>query len=309
MPRAVNQELLGLGSGRLTRWRDNTHNTFPILPHSDTAGHFIASQAEQIPARASGRVLVTGGGGNIGELIVSFPSFARSLRLECTGKHLIRRLLSSNIPTTVVDLVFFDDEVKAIYDEFPRAKSLLDVVIGDIRDKDILQRALTPDVTGVIHLAAVSRVLWCLENGPDCEDVNVGGTKAVLEASELSEARPWFIQASSREIYGSAETFPVIEDSPFTPANVYGASKARAEEVIERYLAERNEKKNRSLTPVHAIALRMSNVYGGRADHRERLIPSIMTNALAHRTIQIVGGAQDVSAQELCVIESLWPTA
>ena len=153
---------------------------------------------------------------------------------------------------------------------------------------------MTSDVVGVINLAAVSRVLWCLENEPDCEDVNVGGTHAILEAMVEHGGGAWFIQSSSREVYGVAESFPVTEDTPHNPANVYGASKAKAENEIERYIIERNGREEGS-PPFHALALRISNVYGGRSDHRERLIPAIMTNALAHRTIQIVGGAQDVS--------------
>jgi dTDP-D-glucose 4,6-dehydratase len=52
---------------------------------------------------------------------------------------------------------------------------------------------------------------------------------------------------------------------------------------------------NRRTTPLQAIALRLANVYGGENDHRERLVPSIVTQAMAHRTIQIVGGSQNVS--------------
>lgn len=209
------------------------------------------------------------------------------------GKHLIRRLLSSNIPITVVD----NDELEAIHRDFPRSKSLLGVIIGDIRDKDAMRNALGPDVIGVLHLAAVSRVLWCLQNEPDCEDVNVAGTKGALESMEKARVGSWFIQASSREVYGVAEAFPVTEDVPHNTANVYGASKARAETAIEQHILERDGKSGTS-SPFRAIALRLSNIYGGQADHRKRLIPSITTNALAHRTIQIVGGDQDVSFSE-----------
>lgn len=198
-----------------------------------------------------------------------------------------------------MDLIFHNDELEEIYHEYSHARSLLSVVLGDIRDKDALRRAMTSDVVGVINLAAVSRVLWCLENEPDCEDVNVGGTSAILEAMEQAERNPWFIQSSSREVYGIADVFPVTEDTPHHPANVYGASKAKAEDEIERHIFQRKDRGDGSgIAPLHAIALRISNVYGGRSDHRERLIPAIMTNALAHRTIQIVGGAQDVSLAE-----------
>lgn len=179
-------------------------------------------------------------------------------------------------------MIFFENELDNIRHQYPRAD--LKVVIGDIRDQHALSSALTSDVVGVIHLAAVSRVLWCLENERDCEDVNVRGTEAVLSALKGG----WFIQASSREVYGDARTFPVVEEAELKPANAYGGTKARAEDAILKIV------QRRSTNPLHAIMLRFSNVYGGPADHRERLIPSIMTNALSHRPIQIVGGDQDL---------------
>ncbi|TXT08894.1 hypothetical protein VHUM_03022 [Vanrija humicola] len=206
------------------------------------------------------------------------------------GKQIIRRLLSAGTPVTVYDLIFHPDELKAIRRDFP--KTDLRHVKGDIRDRAKLRTAMTKDVVGVIHLAAVSRVLWCLENERDCTDVNVRGTQIVLEEFKGS----WFIQASSREVYGKADNYPVPEDTPHQAANVYGQSKADAEVVITRHLAGIAERASAvsPQRPLDVIMLRLSNVYGSNFDHRERLIPAIMTQALAHRTIQIVGGDQDL---------------
>lgn len=100
------------------------------------------------------------------------------------------------MPITVLDKIFYDDEVEAIRQQFPGAD--LRVIIGDIRDSAKLKEAMTSDVVGVINLAAVSRVLWCLENEQDCEAVNVAAVGKVLEAFHGG----WFIQASSREVGG-----------------------------------------------------------------------------------------------------------
>jgi nucleoside-diphosphate-sugar epimerase len=85
---------------------------------------------------------------------------------------------------------------------------------------------------------------------------------------------------------------PVPESAAHNAANVYGQSKAEAEDIITKHL---NEVAKDGSKKVNAIFLRFSNVYGSAADHRERLIPAIMTNALAQRPIQIVGGDQEVS--------------
>lgn len=203
-----------------------------------------------------------------------------------TGKQVVGRLLASGTPITVLDRLFHDDELAAIRNAFPRAD--LKVVIGDVRNAASLSQAMTKDVVGVIHLAAVSRVLWCLENEADCSDVNVRGTELVLDALKGG----WFIQASSREVYGNAKNMPVPEDTPHNPANVYGQSKADAETTIMNYISAATASGSKN---INAIMLRFSNVYGSSADHRERLIPAIMTNALSHRPIQIVGGDQNVS--------------
>lgn len=184
-------------------------------------------------------------------------------------------LLATSTPVTVIDTIFFEDELEYLP---PSSRSLLDV--------------------GVVHLAAVSRVLWCLENEADCWDVNERGTQMVVDGlAELNKrdgGKRWFILASSREVYGDAkDNKPIKEDAEKAPANIYGASKLAAEVVIEKHL--RSAKQYRSSGSIHFIALRLSNVYGGVYDHLERLVPSIVTQALSHQVIQISGGQQHVS--------------
>ncbi len=93
-------------------------------------------------------------------------------------------------------------------------------------------------------------------------------------------------------MYGNPESLPVEEEAPHDPANVYGKSKAEAEDVITGHIAEATK----AGTKINAIMLRLSNVYGSAKDHPERLIPAIMRNALSNRPIQMVGGDQDVSS-------------
>jgi len=207
----------------------------------------------------------------------------------------VKRLLRAKVPVTVLDVIFFEDELAAIRAEFPGSD--LQYVRGDIRDTGDLAVAMT-GVKGVINLAAVSRVMWCLENEPDCTDINVKGTQRVLEAMPSTA---WFIQASSREVYGNPDHIPMAEDSPHNPANVYGKSKAEAEDVIITHVARATSSGGNK---INAIMLRLSNVYGSAYDHPERLIPAIMRNALSNRPIQMVGGDQDVRTARAPVLTS-----
>jgi nucleoside-diphosphate-sugar epimerase len=208
---------------------------------------------------------------------------------------------------TVLDKIFYPDELDSLSSSLPSSarypgyrSSLLTVQIGDIRNTTLLSEVITPDVVGVIHLAAVSRVLWCLENEADCSDVNERGTQVVLDALTVmngkDKGKRWFILASSREVYGNpsyGDEKPTTEDAERRPANVYGASKLAAENVVTKHLAALKARK--APGTLRVIALRLSNVYGGVYDHLERLIPSITTQALSHQVIQISGGQQNVS--------------
>ncbi|KAJ7493303.1 hypothetical protein B0H11DRAFT_1858695 [Mycena galericulata] len=209
------------------------------------------------------RILVTGGGGNI-------------------GKHLVGRLLSSHTAVTVLDLIFNPNE----YD-YPDT-SFLTAVTADVRNETALDLALTPDVIGIIHLAAVSRVLWCLANEPDCMDVNERGTGAILAALDRKPEgfQPWFILASSREVYGRNRT-----SSGDVPSTAYGTSKLKAEDLVRQRAMQLNIFSKR---PSHSAILRLSSVYGSPYDHNDRLVASLVSRSLAHQTLQIIGGEQEM---------------
>ena len=81
---------------------------------------------------------------------------------------------------------------------------------GDVRDPDKVARAIA-GCRGVVHLAAVSRVIDGEREPARCESVNVGGLRVVIEAAQKIGA--WVLFASSREVYGQA-TLPVHEDAP-----------------------------------------------------------------------------------------------
>ncbi len=156
-----------------------------------------------------------------------------------------------------------------------------------------LSSAFTADISGVIHLAAISQPEWCIENEKDCVDINVRGTQMVLDAlarlNSRDQGKRWFILSSSLDIYDIKRNEP-IRESAGPPTDVYGATMVAAEKLVEEYLMGTSASTGR----IHAAALRLSNVYGGLYDHIERLVPSIATQALSHLVIQVFGGEQHV---------------
>lgn len=134
---------------------------------------------------------------------------------------------------------------------------------GDVLDALRLAR-LVQGCSGIVHLAAVSRVAWG-ERDPDlCWQVNVQGTSNVLRVALLAEPRPWVLFASSREVYGQPSRLPVSEDDPLCPVNVYGHTKAEGERLVEAA-------RGYGLT---AAIVRFANVFGSIDDHEDRVVPA-----------------------------------
>jgi len=92
----------------------------------------------------------------------------------------------------------------------------------------------------VYHLAAFPSVRQSLENPMDTFLVNTVGTRNLLEALRTSGVRSRVLVVSSAEAYGDSANLgrPLQEDDPLLPVSPYGASKAAAEAVANRYLRE-----------------------------------------------------------------------
>jgi nucleoside-diphosphate-sugar epimerase len=149
---------------------------------------------------------------------------------------------------------------------------------GDVRDAARVAEAIA-GCDGVVHLAAVSRVVWAERDPQLCEETNVGGLQNVLEAALRSPGRPWVLFASSREVYGQAESLPVSEDAPLRPLNVYGRAKVAGEELV----ADAGRRGLRART------VRLSNVYGSTEDHADRVVPAFARAAVLGEPLRVDG--------------------
>jgi UDP-glucose 4-epimerase len=149
---------------------------------------------------------------------------------------------------------------------------------GDIGDRDQLRPSLA-NVCGVIHLAAVSRVIWGERDPELCWTTNVGGLRNVLELAMESPSTPWVIFASSREVYGQSDRLPVAEDCPLRPVNIYGRSKVEGERLVSEA----------QLAGIRACTIRLSNVFGSTADHVDRVVPAFARAAALGRELRVEG--------------------
>ena len=128
---------------------------------------------------------------------------------------------------------------------------------------------------GVVHLAAISRVVEAARAPERCWAIQVGGTVHVLEAA--ADAGAWVLLASSREVYGQPSSLPVTEDAPRRPIGVYGRAKVEAERLVD------------AVTGRPTAIVRLSNVYGRTDDHDDRVAPAFARAAAAGAALRIQG--------------------
>ena len=149
---------------------------------------------------------------------------------------------------------------------------------GDVRNLQRVRKALD-GCDGVVHLAAVSRVLWGERDPEGCWSTNVEGLGNVLRALDERKRQPWLLFASSREVYGQPRRLPATEDTSLRPINVYGRSKVEGERLVD-------DARSRGL---RAATVRLSNVYGSARDHADRVIPAFARAAVSGSSIRIDG--------------------
>ena len=151
------------------------------------------------------RVLVTGGTG-------------------FTGSHLVRRLLDRGH-----DVVCLDNQPGLFADELRGLGA--EVVIGSVTDADLVRRS-SRGVEVVHHLAAAFRQL----NVPKSvyREVNVEGTRNVLEAARASDVRR-VVYCSTQGVHGHVMNPPGDENSPIAPEDYYQQTKYEGELVCAEY--------------------------------------------------------------------------
>lgn len=116
----------------------------------------------------------------------------------------------------------------------------------DVENPEVAQ--LMSGVEVVVHLAAAQHEA----NQPATyfERINVGGTRALLEAGVAAGIRR-FVYGSTIGVYGQALHGELDEHSPVAPDNHYGRTKLEAEQVVREYASR-----------LEVVTARISEVYG-----------------------------------------------
>ncbi len=186
-----------------------------------------------------GKCLVTGGCGFI-------------------GSHIVDKLISLGHKVLVIDNLSAKDKSgfhfnkKASYHE------------EDVADYGKIL-PFFKNVDYVFHLAAMSKIGYCLENPQEACRVNYLGVCSVLEASRRFNIKR-VVYSSTSSVYGLKNRIPLKEHAPIDCLNPYSASKAAGEELCRMYY---------KLWGLETVILRYFNVFGERQPTMGQYAPVI----------------------------------
>ena len=166
------------------------------------------------------KVLITGGTGSL-------------------GTALTKRLLKTNVDTV---RIFSRDEWKQVQMESKIDDGRLRFLIGDVRDKERLSRALE-DVDIVIHAAALKQMPVAEYNPFEAVKTNVVGTQNLIEACLNNQVE---------------SVLAIGTDKAVSPLNTYGATKL----LMERLFVSANFYKGNH--KIKFVCVRYGNVMGSR---------------------------------------------
>jgi UDP-glucuronate 4-epimerase len=171
------------------------------------------------------------------------------------GSHLTERLLSRGLKVTGIDNFcdFYDPAIKRRNLESALGNDRFALVEGDIRDPGIVEQSVS-GCDAVLHLAAMAGVRPSMQDPDLYRDVNVNGTRQVLEACRQAGVKN-LIFASSSSVYGNNQKVPFAESDPVEPISVYAETKLAAEALCKQYHQDHG---------LDVTCLRLFTVYGPR---------------------------------------------
>lgn len=181
-------------------------------------------------------------------------------------------------------------------------KGSFDLVIGDVRNADEIQKA-AKEADRILHLAAQVAVTTSVTDPRNDFDINALGTFNTLEAARLSGNNPGFVFASTNKVYGGMENVKVVEkETRYDYADLpegaseeqildfhspYGCSKGCGDQYVRDYFR---------IYQLPTVVLRQSCIYGLRqfGVEDQGWVAWFMIAAVTGRPISIYGDGKQV---------------
>jgi nucleoside-diphosphate-sugar epimerase len=177
--------------------------------------------------------------------------------LGCIGAWVVRNLVQSGIPTTILDVGGSDHRLRLLLSNEQIAQ--IRTIQGDITDLKTVEAAVAASgATHIVHLAAL-QVLFCKADPTAGALVNVVGTVNMFEAARRAGINR-LVYASSVAVYGQSEDYgegPLSDDAPLKPRTHYGVYKQANEGTARIYWLDNG---------ISSVGLRPYTVYGPGRD-------------------------------------------
>ena len=217
------------------------------------------------------KILITGGAGYI-------------------GSHTLVEVIRAGHQVVVVDSLV-NGHAEAIGRVGRLTNTDVQLAVGDIRDKPFLESVFTefaPDA--VIHFAGLKAVGESVENPLAYYDVNVSGSRVLLEVMQ-SHCCNKIVFSSSATVYGEPQYLPYDENHPVAPINPYGRTKLMVEQMLEDWSAAHPERSAISLRYFNPVGAHPSGFIGeDPLGQPNNLMPFIAQVAIGARSeLQIFG--------------------
>lgn len=214
------------------------------------------------------RLLITGGCGFIGSNFVRFV-------LEHYQPEFVTNVDALTYAGNPVNLAGVAEKEGVRY-EFYQA---------DIADRDAMEQIMAKHkFFAVINFAAESHVDRSITSPGNFVHTNVVGTEVMVETARRHGVKR-FVQVSTDEVYGSlGPEGRFTEKSPIDPSSPYSASKAAADFLALAAFKTFGQE---------VMITRCSNNYGPY-QFPEKLIPLMITNALADKKLPVYGDGLNV---------------
>ena len=163
------------------------------------------------------------------------------------GSNLVDRLISEGHSVMILD------DFSSGNEKFVNPKA--QVARCDVRDAKTVSGVVSEfKPEAVFHLAAQIDLRKSIENPQEDYDINVNGSKNVLDVAVKHGVKK-FIFASSAAVYGDNQNLPIKEIEATNAQTQYGKSKAEIESELKEYS---------QLYGIKSVVLRFANVYGPR---------------------------------------------
>lgn len=165
------------------------------------------------------------------------------------GSHLTRELLNAGHDVIGIDNLSTGD--KARVDEIKKKEYREAFTFCEMSVEEFQKANLILEIDGIFHLAAIPRVPVSFEKPQATLSNNYESTLSALEIAR--KAKCPVVYSSSSSVYGTQDTFPLMEDMHVRTESPYALSKYLGELLCQQYFQNFD---------VRYVALRYFNVYG-----------------------------------------------